>query len=599
MNQNGIEKLKAELAQLPKGYISNKTINGIERHYLQWRENGKTKSKYIPDSEYEAVAAAVARRKEIEQLLKSADIRRAAISPAPIIAGYEMNVITGDALRAMVSYVAGWQKRDCFRSILAYLNGKATPRVCAVYGLRRTGKTTMLHQAINEMKPEMFSQAAYIKARKKQTMSQLDRDLKQLFNRGFRYVFIDEITFLEDFVDTASFLSDIYAAMGMKIVLSGTDSLGIWIAEKEELYDRAYLIHTTWISYAEHARLLGSSDVDDYIRYGGTLRVGETDFDDPELRSEEVSFRDDESTRRYIDTAICGNIQHSLKCYEDGAHFRHLRELYDAGELTGAINRIIESMNHRFVAEVLNREFVSNDLKLSRKNLLRERNAALRTDVLERIDVRTVTDRLMEILEIEDKQNRSVPIQPAHVAEIKEYLSALELIASLPVKYTAPESDDRESILITQPGMRYCQAQALVYSLGKDEIFAALNEAEREYVCSRILDEVKGRMLEEIVLYETMRKLPECDVFKLEFIAGEFDMVIYDRRAHSCKIFEIKHSRERVDSQYRHLINEAYCRDTAKQFGTITEKTVLYRGEPHDEPSGIRYQNVSEYLRSL
>ena len=97
MNQSEIEKLQAELALLPKGYISNKMINGIVRHYLQWRENGKTKSKYIPDSEYEAVSAAVARRKEIEQLLKSADIRHAAVIPAPLIADYEMNVITGDA----------------------------------------------------------------------------------------------------------------------------------------------------------------------------------------------------------------------------------------------------------------------------------------------------------------------------------------------------------------------------------------------------------------------------------------------------------------------------------------------------------------------
>ena len=97
---------------------------------------------------------------------------------------------------------------------------------------------------------------------------------------------------------------------------------------------------------------------------------------------------------------------------------------------------------------------------------------------------------------------------------------------------------------------------------------------------------------EEIVLYETMRKLPECDVFKLEFIAGEFDMAINDRRAHRCRIFEIKHSCEHVASQYRHLINEAYCHDTEQQFGTITEKTVLYREEQYDEPNGIRYRNV-------
>ena len=33
----------------------------------------------------------------------------------------------------------------------------------------------------------------------------------------------------------------------MKIVLSGTDSLGFWLAMDEELYDRAKAIHTTFI----------------------------------------------------------------------------------------------------------------------------------------------------------------------------------------------------------------------------------------------------------------------------------------------------------------------------------------------------------------
>ena len=66
---------------------------------------------------------------------------------------------------------------------------------------------------------------------------------------------------------------------------------------------------------------------------------GEPGFEDAELNVEEASFRDDETARRYIDTAICKNIQHSLKCYQKGRYFRHLRELYDANELTNAINR--------------------------------------------------------------------------------------------------------------------------------------------------------------------------------------------------------------------------------------------------------------------
>ncbi len=428
-------------------------------------------------------------------------------------------------------------------------------------------------------------------------MSMLDRDLKKLYGKGYCYIFIDEITFLEEFVDTASFLSDIYAAMGMKIVLSGTDSLGLWFASKEELYDRAYTIHTTWISYAEHARLLGVDDVDEYIRYGGTLRVGETDFDDPELKNEEVSFRDDESTRRYIDTAICGNIQHSLKCYENGTHFRHLQELYEAHELTGAINRIIENMNHRFVIDVLLKEFQSSDLKIAKKNLLKERNPQLRTEVLDKIDASAVTKRLMEILEIQNQEMKTVKITQVHVHAIEEYLKALELIAYCPVEYDATNLQKKENVLFVQPGMRYCQAQALVYALKKDEIFLRLNQTEKDYVCNKILDEVKGRMLEEIVLYETTERLKgKAEVFKLQFAVGEFDMVIYDSQTKTCKIFEIKHSTEQTPEQYKHLIDEEKCKKTEEKYGEITGKYVLYRGS-EIVINGVQYINISDYLR--
>ena len=53
--------------------------------------------------------------------------------------------------------------------------------------------------------------------------------------------------------------------------------------------------------------------------------------------------------RRYIDTAVSKNIQHSLVCCKDGGQFRHLYTLYEAKEFTGAINRVIEDMNYKFV----------------------------------------------------------------------------------------------------------------------------------------------------------------------------------------------------------------------------------------------------------
>lgn len=154
---------------------------------------------------------------------------------------------------------------DCFTQIQEYLYSDTLDKVCLVYGLRRTGKTTMLRQCLYEMKEGDFKRSVYIKATFTDTMAALNKDLKQLRELGIKYVFIDEVTLISDFIDSAAILSDIYSAMGMKIVLSGTDSLGFWLAVHEELYDRAVMVHTTYIPFSEHSRLLGIMDQDYFL----------------------------------------------------------------------------------------------------------------------------------------------------------------------------------------------------------------------------------------------------------------------------------------------------------------------------------------------
>ena len=593
-----IEKIREELKELPKGYISNKNIGGKVRHYLQWNEKGKIKSRYIKDSEYEEIRAQIERRKELNALLKTLEKAEAAPRGSSLFGS--VKAITGAQLDKLVSEAVKLETRNCFSDIEEYLYGPWSPRIMVVYGLRRTGKTTLLFQAIGKMDRETRKKAFYIKAQKGQTMSELYEAIDRLFKAGFLYAFIDEITFIDDFIDTAAVLSDIYAASGMKIVISGTDSLGFWLAERNELYDRTFTIHTTWISFAEHSRLLHTNDVDDYIRFGGTLRAGEYDFDDPELQDESVSFRDDESTRRYIDSAICRNIQHSLRCYESGTGFMHLKELYDAGELTNAINRIIEDINHRFVLSVLTDDFRSGDFSLAQKNLVRERNAALRTNILQKVDREKITDRLMKILDIRNKSERATELRPVHVEEIKAYLEALDLIDDIPVRYAfgAKEEDKTENVVITQPGMRYCQAEALVWSLKKDDLFAELSEAEKDYVIGKILDEVKGRMLEEIILTETKRTLGSnrYEVFKYQFPGGEIDMIVYDRKNNNCSLYEIKHGTVPVKEQCRHLLNEPECEKIRQLFGEITGKFVLYRGETKRAEWKVDYINACDFL---
>ena len=47
----------------------------------------------------------------------------------------------------------------------------------------------------------------------------MNRDLKMLEAQGFRYVFLDEVTLMEDFIEGAALFSDVFAACGMKVVL--------------------------------------------------------------------------------------------------------------------------------------------------------------------------------------------------------------------------------------------------------------------------------------------------------------------------------------------------------------------------------------------
>ena len=518
---------------------------------------------------------------------------------AEVDAEFGLSVIRGAALLNWARPARNFRRRDAFKILAAYLDAPTEDRVCVIYGLRRTGKTTLLRQAVLSMDSERIASTAYIKATSANTMAQLNRDLQMLLDAGCQTVFIDEVTLVADFIDSSSLLSDVFAAQGMKIVLSGTDSLGFWLAERDELYDRALVVHTTYVPFREHRRVLATVDIDDYIRFGGTMQAGQATFEDSSAEAERASFYDDESTRRYIDTAICRNIQHSLEHFKDGTRFRHLEELYEKGELTGAINRIIEDMNHRFLARVLTRDFKSHDLGVSARNLRSDRDALNRTALLDEVDVDSVTAKLMEYLEICDEREREVGITQTHAYEIREYLQALDLVAECDVETTVPGAEPLRETIIAQPGMRYCQARALVEALLHDPAFNQAAERERNLVCERILQEVSGRMLEEIVLLDTLRAArPGKRVFRLRFAAGEFDMVVYDAQSDTCECYEVKHSTAMETNQARHLCNPENLEATERRFGHITRRCVLYRG-PDGELDGIEYRNVEEYLCGL
>lgn len=544
--------------------------------------------------ENDAAKANTARYHAIYQKLESYGQPVVSVSIPSQTTEFHTNVVTGTGLQALANSVAKYGKRDCFSTLQKFVAGSYGGKICILYGLRRTGKTTLLFQMLSELPIE---KTAYIKVQTIDDMSRLTKDLKVLFELGYRYVFIDEITLLNDFIDTAAVLSDVFSMMGMKIVVSGTDSLGFAMANRDELYDRSVTIHTSFIPFREYARLLNIRSVDSYIEYGGTLKMENMSFDDPDAAFNEVAFRDDESTRKYIDTAISRNIQHTLKNDHYGEYFNQLRELYEKGELTNVINRIVQHMNHRFVLRVVEDEFKSHDFG-SAKELLLHDLPAERATVLYDVNEKQILERLKAIIEVKEKSETTVSITQEHIDKVKKYLLMLDLIVNCPERYESGKQ--AEHIVFSQPGMRYAIAKALVYSLMQDAYFASISEADKAYITGKILDDVKGRMLEDIVLLEVRKTAPSTmEAFKFKFDAGgEFDMVIYDKASKNCRIYEIKHSTEVNEKQTIHLRDAEKCQIIENRFGPISGKFVLYRGKD-TFAEGVQYLNVENFLCGL
>ena len=164
--QNELLQVQKEIAELPAGYISKKNINGKTRYYLQWTEGGKKKSKYVDDALVADLRAKIERRRKLQKKEKELTF----ILPKPQKTEkkeeekhvFKTDVMLGENLKNYVQTVANYKKRSLYKNICDYVYGDVRDRVFILYGLRRTGKTTLIRQVIAEMNDEDFLKTAFI-----------------------------------------------------------------------------------------------------------------------------------------------------------------------------------------------------------------------------------------------------------------------------------------------------------------------------------------------------------------------------------------------------------------------------------------------------
>lgn len=557
-----IAEIEREIAVLPAGGVSKKNVHGNIYYYHRITQNGKRMEKYVKADEVDELISNIEKRKKLEKELK----KLKQCMPKEKNLDFKTKVLVGDRLKSLVSITRNYKKRECIQMLRDYIFEDIADKVFILYGLRRTGKTTLIRQIILELPESDFDKAAFIQVTSRDSLSDIDEGLRLLEKNGYKYVFLDEVMLMEDFIEGASLFSDIYASSGMKIVLSGTDSLGFAFSKEEQLYDRCIMLHTTFIPYREFENVLGIYGIDEYIRYGGTMSLGGINY------NASTPFSNIKDTEEYINTSIAKNIQHSLKMYQYGGHFRQLLDLYEKGELTNVINRVVEDMNHRFTKSVVESMFKSHDIGVTANNLLKDKDDPIH--IKKHMELDKVT------------------------SQIKEYLTILDFIKEIDLEYLPNVNQKRKIVVVTQPGLRYAQAEAIVENLLLDEKFQELDIQKRTRILERLLSEIRGRMMEDIVLLETKLAKKDKHVFKLQFPIGEFDMVVQDPKTLSCEIYEIKYSNQRVKEQYRHINNEEKCALTTHRYGNITARYVIYRGE-NTEVDSIQYLNVEDYLKSL
>ena len=219
-----IADLERQIAALPAGSITKKTVKGKVYYYHRWTEDRKRREKYIPKEEVDIFREQIQQRKALEIELKELKTTLPkATTPDVSIQSFATHIRTGEALRSFSASVRQFKKRECFWQLHDYIYGEQQDRVFILYGLRRTGKTTMVRQIFEEMSDTDLAKAAFIQVTAKDTLADVNHDLKTLEEQGFRYVFLDEVTLMEDFIEGAALIADVFAACGIMDALQSRE----------------------------------------------------------------------------------------------------------------------------------------------------------------------------------------------------------------------------------------------------------------------------------------------------------------------------------------------------------------------------------------
>lgn len=347
---------------LPPGTIVRRIIRGKERFYHQWRENGKTLSRYLKADEVLPLREKIEKRKAI---LKRRDEGLA--STDGYCLRFSCGVLTGKRLAELAASVRPLKPRSTLEPVVQFLRGPVPGHLLLIEGLPQTGKTTLLRQAIRALDAAERETCAYLSLPGTITPKDLLTDLQMLAERGITRLLVDGLERVPTICKVWAAAEDVFAATGMRIVIAASQPHAL------ELPARTEVVSTTFLPFSDFCIGRDNPTLDDYLRHGGPDM---TQIDERSLRTLEAFNRrtllrvlTDAARRRTAWSARLGNdIQKLVRRLEEflgeepsAADIARLRDLGLVATAEDETFLILPGLRHGLSRKLV-RELLADDV---------------------------------------------------------------------------------------------------------------------------------------------------------------------------------------------------------------------------------------------
>jgi hypothetical protein len=501
--------------------------------------------------------------------------------------------LSGQKFNEEIALVSKAKRRDVVADMVKWAEASHSHRVFVLAGLRRTGKTTSLIHLCDAL----IQRGKKVKYAVLSGQTNPDILLSELdkYSEICDVLILNEVTLAKDFLLWSNLLADRYAT-NCKIIISGTGSLLLSVADGGKLFDRTFWRDIGFISFAEHHRVLGEG-FPDYRQWGGVMS--------------RTKFSDDGGVRKYVESIDEDNLYFSLQRAVDSGDSR--LERYGSqsllgmgrGEFSVCVYELLRSST-RFLVENAAAEGIETCLQ---KELLQKFNAQFIGQARAALkNYRDISSKTYEIAV--DGERYQLALAWADGADIpykriSGIVSLLRLIGAVRVWRVLDDAGEHAELYFTQAAVRWGQATEVLRDLAANGYrIDSIPQTERDLLMSKIRETVEGSLYEECVRNHVGKR-----AFTARF-AGNKEVDVVVPTENGIYLYEVKRSSDIVEEQTRWLRDAGMCsfiesraqwldNDMNYSSPKIVKRTVIYQGTSQRVVHGgveIDYINIGEFL---